>query len=107
MLVIASCFVKPSWLPTLTSPLTRKQPFYNHPYLTANQTNYEMADWPERDVEKIAKGWSIAMSYSKERIKRIFDLEDDQMEDAINEGRVVLETVCLFMHACVKHGQYK
>ncbi|CAM1501769.1 Fc.00g037530.m01.CDS01 [Cosmosporella sp. VM-42] len=66
-----------------------------------------MADWPERDVEKIAKGWSIAMNYSKDRIKRIYDLEDDQMEEAINEGRVVLETVCLFMHACVKHGQYK
>lgn len=66
-----------------------------------------MAECPERDVEKIAKGWSIAMKYSKERLKRVHDLEDEQLEDAINEGRLVLETVCLFMHACVKRGQYK
>lgn len=66
-----------------------------------------MSDWPERDVDKIEKGWSIAMNYSKERLKRIHELEDDELEDAINEGHLVLETVCLFMHACVKHGQYK
>ncbi|KAK7415228.1 hypothetical protein QQZ08_000672 [Neonectria magnoliae] len=66
-----------------------------------------MAEIPERDIEKIAKGWSIAMNYSKERLKRVFDLECDQLEDAVNEGRVVLETICLFMHACIKHGQYK
>ncbi|KAF4979377.1 hypothetical protein FZEAL_4418 [Fusarium zealandicum] len=66
-----------------------------------------MTDWPERDIDQIAKGWSIAMSYSKERLKRVYDLENHQLDDAVNEGRVVLETVCLFMHACVKHGQYK
>ena len=66
-----------------------------------------MAEIPERDIEKIEKGWSIAMNYSKERLKRVFDLECDQLEDAVNEGRVVLETICLFMHACIKHGQYK
>ncbi|KAF4472777.1 hypothetical protein FALBO_331 [Fusarium albosuccineum] len=66
-----------------------------------------MADWPERDIDKIAKGWEIAMSYSKDRLKRVYDLKGDQLDDAINEGRLVLETVCLFMHACVKHGQYK
>lgn len=66
-----------------------------------------MPEVPEKDLQKIAKGWSIAMEYSKERLKRVHDLEDDQMENAINEGLLVLETTCLFMHACVKRGQYK
>ncbi|POR34187.1 Uncharacterized protein TPAR_05600 [Tolypocladium paradoxum] len=66
-----------------------------------------MADWPERDLEKVAKGWSIAMAYSKERLKRVYEWEGEQLEQACKEGRLVLETVCLFIHACVKHGQYK
>lgn len=65
------------------------------------------SELPERDIEKISKGWSIAMNYSQERLKRVYELECDQLENAVNEGRVVLETVCLFMHACIKHGQYK
>lgn len=66
-----------------------------------------MADFPERDMEKIAKGWSIAMLYSKERLKRVHAWEGDELEQAIREGRLVLETVCLFIHACVKRGQYR
>lgn len=66
-----------------------------------------MSEWPERDIDKIAKGWSIAMRCSKERLKRVYGLETQQLDDAVNQGRVVLETVCVFMHACVKRGQYK
>ena len=61
----------------------------------------------DQDIEKIAKGWSIAMFYSKERLKRVYELEEDQLEAAVQEGRLVLETVCLFVHACIKRGQYK
>ena len=61
---------------------------------------------PERDVEKIAKGWTIAMAYSKERLRRIDKLEDRELDEAVREGRLVLETTCLFIHACVKRGQY-
>ncbi|KAK0387906.1 hypothetical protein NLU13_4151 [Sarocladium strictum] len=65
-----------------------------------------MSYCPERDVEKIAKGWSIAMVYSKERLRKIDKLEDTQLDEAVREGRLVLETTCLFVHACVKRGQY-
>ncbi|RSM19292.1 hypothetical protein CDV31_001970 [Fusarium ambrosium] len=67
-----------------------------------------MSEWPERDIDKIAKGWSIAMRCSKERLKRVHGLEtEQQLDDAVKKGQVVLETVCVFMHACVKRGQYK
>jgi hypothetical protein len=66
-----------------------------------------MEEYLDRDLSKIAKGWSIAMSYSKERLRKVYQLEDDQLEEAINDGRLALETVCLFTHACVKRGQYK
>lgn len=62
---------------------------------------------PERDIDQIAKGWTIAMLYSKERLKRVYDWENDQLEKATREGKLVLETVCLFVHACIKHGQYQ
>ncbi|CAH0040227.1 unnamed protein product [Clonostachys solani] len=61
----------------------------------------------EGDIDQIAKGWSIAMRYSEERLKRVYDLDSEKLDAAIHEGRLVLETVCLFVHACVKHGQYK
>lgn len=64
-------------------------------------------EWPERDLEKVEKGWSIAMLYSKERLKRVHDLKGDDLDNAINEGHLVLETLCLFMHSCIKRGQYK
>lgn len=64
-------------------------------------------DYNDDSLDKIAKGWSIAMFYSKERLKRVYELEEEQLNTAIQEGRLVLETVCLFIHACIKRGQYK
>jgi hypothetical protein len=66
-----------------------------------------MEAWPVTDLDKIAKGWEIAMKYSKERLQRVHDLAADELDDAINDGRLVLETVCLFVHACIRHNQYK
>ncbi|KAG6000226.1 hypothetical protein E4U21_005688 [Claviceps maximensis] len=61
----------------------------------------------ERDIDKIAKSWAIAMSYSEKRLKKLHDWQDHELEMAAREGKLVLETVCLFVHACVKHGQYE
>ncbi|KAI9163180.1 hypothetical protein HJFPF1_04779 [Paramyrothecium foliicola] len=68
-----------------------------------------MADIDTSDTElgKMAKGWSLAMSYSKDRLKNVYQLEDFQLEDAIKDGRLLLETVCLFTHCCVKRKQYR
>ncbi|RBR16780.1 uncharacterized protein FIESC28_06815 [Fusarium coffeatum] len=66
-----------------------------------------MSAWPETDLEKMTKGWSKAMEFSKARLQRIHDLAEDQLDDAIKAGHLVLENVCLFMHACVKRGQYR
>ncbi|KAG5981436.1 hypothetical protein E4U55_002940 [Claviceps digitariae] len=61
---------------------------------------------PERDIDKIAKGWSIAMSYSKKRLQTLHDWQDQELQTAVRQGKLVLETVCLFVHACVRHRQY-
>lgn len=66
-----------------------------------------MSAWPETDIEKMTKGWSKAMEFSKARLQRVHDLAEDQLDDAIKAGHLVLENVCLFMHACVKRGQYR
>ncbi|KAF4473803.1 hypothetical protein FAGAP_12864 [Fusarium agapanthi] len=66
-----------------------------------------MEAWPVTDLDKIAKGWKTAMKYSKERLQRVHDLAADELDDAINDGHLVLETVCLFVHACIRHNQYK
>lgn len=66
-----------------------------------------MTDWPERDLDQVAKGWSIAMSCSRERLKRVNSWDGERLERAVKEGHLVLETVCLFVHACIKHGQYR
>ncbi|CEI60762.1 hypothetical protein FVEN_g2574 [Fusarium venenatum] len=66
-----------------------------------------MATRPERDIEEMAKGWSKAMGFSKARLQRVHDLAEDQLDDAINAGHLVLENVCLFIHACVRHGQFR
>jgi hypothetical protein len=62
---------------------------------------------PEKDLEEMAKGWSKAMEFSKARLQRVHDLAEDQLDDAINAGHLVLENVCLFFHACVKRGQFR
>lgn len=59
------------------------------------------------DLDKIAKGWSIAMFYSKERLRRVYELDDAQLGAAVDDGKLVLETLCLFVHACIKRGQYR
>lgn len=69
-----------------------------------------MADLPETALEHLehaAKAWSTATFYSEEKLKRICKLEGAKLDAAIDEGRLVLETVCLFVHACVKHGQFR
>ncbi|KAL4722444.1 hypothetical protein ACLX1H_010798 [Fusarium chlamydosporum] len=66
-----------------------------------------MAARQETDVEEMAKAWSKAMEFSEARLQRVHDLAEDQLDDAINAGHLVLENVCLFMHACVKRGQFK
>lgn len=59
------------------------------------------------DMDKISKGWSIAMFYSKERLRRVYELDDAQLGKAVEDGKLVLETLCLFVHACIKRGQYR
>ncbi|EJP64267.1 hypothetical protein ACQRIT_007826 [Beauveria bassiana] len=59
------------------------------------------------DLDKISKGWSIAMFYSKERLRRVYELDDAQLDKAVEDGKLVLETLCLFVHACIKRGQYR
>ncbi|KAF4962201.1 hypothetical protein FSARC_9716 [Fusarium sarcochroum] len=66
-----------------------------------------MQNCREKDIDEIAKGWSIAMKCSKDRLQRVHDLEADQLDDAIKAGHLVLETTCLFMHAAIRHGQFK
>lgn len=69
-----------------------------------------MADLPETEsehVEQAAKGWAIASLYSKEKLRRVHKLDGADLEAAIEKGQLVLETLCLFVHACVKHGQYR
>ncbi|RCI08808.1 hypothetical protein L249_4671 [Ophiocordyceps polyrhachis-furcata BCC 54312] len=61
---------------------------------------------PEQDLAIIAKGWNKARLYSLERLKRICALEGEQLAQTIKDGGLVLETVCLFVHACIKQGQY-
>ena len=64
-------------------------------------------DFREHDIEKIAKSWSVAMKFSKNRLEKVYKLNDAQLDAAIHDGRIVLETVCLFVHSSVKGGQFK
>lgn len=64
-------------------------------------------DWPDRDLEQVAKGWAVAMFYSRERLKRVNSWDGERLEQAVKEGHLVLETVCLFVHSCIKRGQYR
>ncbi|KAJ4140111.1 hypothetical protein NW768_001464 [Fusarium equiseti] len=50
-----------------------------------------MSAWPETDLEKMTKGWSKAMEFSKARLQRVHDLAEDQLDDAIKAGHLVLE----------------
>lgn len=66
-----------------------------------------MAACPTKDLEEMAKAWSKAMEFSKARFQRVHDLAEDQLDDAINAGHLVLENVCLFIHAGVRYGQFR
>lgn len=70
-------------------------------------SNFPEVEWREEKVDQIAKGWSIAMTYSKERIRNVHGLSDEELQTAEHEGRVILENVCLFVHSSVKRGQFK
>lgn len=70
-------------------------------------SNFPEVEWREQKIEQIAKGWSIAMTYSRERIRNVYQLGDEELQMAEHEGRVVLENVCLFVHSSVKRGQFK
>ncbi|KAL6857864.1 hypothetical protein ACO1O0_005307 [Amphichorda felina] len=64
-------------------------------------------DFRDNDIEKISKSWSVAMKFSRDRLQRVYKLSDAQLDTAIHDGRLVLETVCLFVHSSVKIGQFK
>ncbi|KAH6605171.1 hypothetical protein Trco_006878 [Trichoderma cornu-damae] len=53
------------------------------------------------------KGWAIAMSCSERRLRRKYEWTDAELDAAAKEGLVMLETVCVFVHGCVKSGQFK
>ncbi|KAM0508038.1 hypothetical protein ACHAP8_000245 [Fusarium lateritium] len=65
-----------------------------------------MATRPERDIEEMAKGWSKAMGFSKARLQRVHDLAEDQLDDAINAGHLVLENVPPLNFWQVLHSEY-
>ncbi|KAM4065318.1 hypothetical protein HRG_004359 [Hirsutella rhossiliensis] len=70
-----------------------------------------MATWREKDLEKdlekAEKGWAIAKKFSRERLERVNSWDGGRLEKAVEERYLVLETVCLFIHANIKCGQYR
>jgi hypothetical protein len=66
-----------------------------------------MLDYDEGVLNKMEKGWAIATRCSEQRLKRIYEWTDAELNTAIREGMVMLETVCVFVHGCIKSGQYK
>lgn len=63
--------------------------------------------WANLDIEKVSRAWDLAMRFSKSRIQTVCEMDDEALQVAINDGRLILETTCLFFHACVRPGQYK
>ncbi len=61
----------------------------------------------DTDMEKVAKSWSAAMRFSKERMQKVWNLHESEMDAAVQDGRLVLETVCLFVHSSIKSGQFR
>lgn len=66
-----------------------------------------MHDLEDSTLHRIEKGWSIAMNCAEERLKRICGWTDNEFSLAMQQGLVMLETVCTFVHGGVKSGQYK
>ncbi|KAF4124480.1 hypothetical protein GMORB2_5146, partial [Geosmithia morbida] len=63
-------------------------------------------DGREKELRQIAKSWSIAMKASRDRLQKVYKLRMDELDAAIHEGRLVLETVCLFVHASLRCQQF-
>lgn len=61
----------------------------------------------DKEISQIAKSWAIAMATSRDRLQRIDKLQGDEMDAAVQEGRLILETVCLFVHASLRCGQFR
>lgn len=66
-----------------------------------------MFDYDDGVLKKMEKGWAIAMRCSEQRLQRIYEWTDAELNTAVKEGMVMLETVCVFVHGCIKSGQYK
>lgn len=66
-----------------------------------------MLDFDEGVLNKMEKGWAIATRCSEQRLKRVYEWTDAELGTAVKEGMVMLETVCVFVHGCIKSGQYK
>ncbi|KEY65725.1 hypothetical protein S7711_05555 [Stachybotrys chartarum IBT 7711] len=59
------------------------------------------------DLELIRSGWKIAMACSKDRLVSVHGWSDSEVEKATNDGRLMLETISVFVHCCIKSGQYR
>jgi hypothetical protein len=66
-----------------------------------------MYDHDDGVLNKMEKGWAIATRCSEQRLVRIYDWTDAELDAAVKEGLVMLETVCVFVHGCIKSGQFK
>ncbi|KAL7930038.1 hypothetical protein V8C35DRAFT_313942 [Trichoderma chlorosporum] len=66
-----------------------------------------MFDIEDSMMHKIEKGWSIAMNCSEDRLQRIYGWTGDELAVAVQQGLVMLETVCTFVHGGVRSGQFK
>lgn len=58
----------------------------------------------EPDPVKISKGWSLAMDCSERRLLRI---HGSRYANLVDEKILVLETLCLLIHASLRPGQYR
>lgn len=66
-----------------------------------------MCDADEMTIKKMEKGWAIATRCSEERLRRVHGWDEEQLGEAVRRGLVLLETVCVFVHGCIKSGQFK
>jgi hypothetical protein len=99
------CLPKEHGVEQSTLPTPQEQ---SCPSPTEDETAHDPRTWgPEANIAEIAKGWSLAMHYSKERFQAVYHMDETELEAADADGRLFLETTCLFVHAAVKRGQYR
>ncbi|KAH7316627.1 hypothetical protein B0I35DRAFT_259510 [Stachybotrys elegans] len=60
----------------------------------------------ESIIDKMAKGWQLAQEYSKKRLLAADNRNEMDPESKFDEC-LLLETLCLFLHACIKPGQHE